>query len=120
MVFSGSPHVYTGNNLNCGVVTDRNGTVLLDATDGRQYSDDVMLRMATLHLLGDRDGYINAPAVSQYSSQMVGFDLVNGIYSTSGTGGTAVLTISAEAQKAALEALDGRKGVVGVYNYKNR
>ena len=118
VVFSGSPHVYTGNNLNCGVVTDRNGTVLLDATDGRQYSDDVMLRMATLHLLGDRDGYINAPAVSQYSSQMVGFDLVNGIYSTSGTGGTAVLTISAEAQKAALEALDGRKGVVGVYNYK--
>lgn len=112
VVFSGSPHVYTGNNLNCGVVTDRNGTVLLDATDGRQYSDDVMLRMATLHLLGDRDGYINAPAVSQYSSQMVGFDLVNGIYSTSGTGGTAVLTISAEAQKAALEALDGRKGVV--------
>ena len=118
VVFSGSPHVYTGNNLNCGVVTDRNGTVLLDATDGRQYSDDVTLRMATVHLLGDRDGYINAPAVSQYSSQMVGFDLVNGIYSTSGTGGTAVLTISAEAQKAALEALDGRKGVVGVYNYK--
>ena len=29
-----------------------------------------------------------------------------------------MFTISAKAQKAALEALDGRKGVVGVYNYK--
>ena len=118
VVFPGSPHVYRGSNLNCGVVTDRTGAVLLDATDGRTYSDDRTVRLATLHLLGDREGYISAPAVSEYSSQMVGFDLINGVYSTSGTGGTAVLTISAKAQKAALEALDGRKGVVGVYNYK--
>lgn len=118
VVFPGSPHVYRGSNLNCGVVTDRTGTVLLDATDGRVYSADRTLRMATLHLLGDREGYISAPAVSEYSSQMVGFDLLNGVYSTSGTGGTAVLTISAKAQEAALEALDGRKGVVAVYNYK--
>lgn len=118
VVFPGSPHVYRGSNLNCGVVTDRTGAVLLDATDGRTYSDDWTVRLATLHLLGDREGYISAPAVSEYSSQMVGFDLINGVYSTSGTGGTAVLTISAKAQKAALEALDGRKGVVGVYNYK--
>ena len=109
VVFPGSPHVYRGSNLNCGVVTDRTGAVLLDATDGRTYSDDRTVRLATLHLLGDREGYISAPAVSEYSSQMVGFDLINGVYSTSGTGGTAVLTISAKAQKAALEALDGRK-----------
>ena len=32
--FQGSPHVYSGGNLNTGVVTDRSGTVLLDATDG--------------------------------------------------------------------------------------
>ena len=60
------------------------------------------------------------PAVSEYSSQMVGFDLINGVYSTSGTGGTAVLTISAKAQKAALEALDGRKGVVGGIQLQDR
>lgn len=118
VVFPGSPHVYRGSNLNCGVVTDRSGTVLLDSTDGREYSEDRTLRMSTLHLLGDRDGYISAPALAGYSSQMVGFDLLNGVYSTSGTGGTARLTVSAAAQTAAEEALDGRKGVVAVYNYK--
>lgn len=118
VVFSGSPHVYTGSNLDCGLVVDRNGTLLLDATDGRTYAESATLRKSTLHLLGDRYGYIDAPALSEYSSQMVGFDLLNGVYTTNGTGGQATLTISAEAQEAALKALDGRKGTVGVYNYK--
>lgn len=118
IVFSGSPHVYRGGNLNCGTVVDRSGELLLDATEGRSYSDDLELRMATMHLLGDRYGYISAPALAGYSSQMVGFDKINGIYSPTGTGGTAVLTLSAQVQKAALEALDGRKGTIGVYNYK--
>lgn len=118
VVFPGSPHVYTGSNLDCGVITDRNGTVLLDSTDGRTYSDDITLRQSTLHLLGDRYGYISAPALSGFSSEMVGFDLLNGVYSPNGTGGSAVLTISAKAQIAAQEAMDGRKGVVAVYNYK--
>lgn len=34
VTFSGSPHVYTGVNLDGGVVTDRDGTLLLDSTDG--------------------------------------------------------------------------------------
>lgn len=118
VVFPGSPHVYTGSNLNCGIVTDRNGTILLDSTDGRTYSEDPALRQATMHLLGDRYGYISAPALAGFSSEMVGFDLLGGIYSRKGTGGTAVLTISAEAQLAAQSALAGRKGVVAVYNYR--
>ena len=118
VVFPGSPHVYSGSNLDCGIITDRSGVLLLDATDGRVYSDDPALRTSTLHLLGDRYGYISAPALAGFSSQMVGFDLLNGVYSSDGTGGNAVLTISAQAQIAALEALDGRKGVVAVYNYK--
>lgn len=118
IVFPGSPHVYRGGNLDCGVVKDRNGTLLLDSTDGRIYNDDPELRKATIHLLGDRYGYISAPALAGFSSEMVGFDLVNGVYTTDGSGGSAELTISAEAQLAALDALDGRKGVVAVYNYK--
>lgn len=118
IVFPGSPHVYRGGNLDCGVVSDRNGTLLLDSTNERVYSDDPELRKATIHLLGDRYGYISAPALAGFSSEMVGFDLVNGVYSTDGSGGNAELTISAEAQLAALDALDGRKGVVAVYNYK--
>lgn len=118
IVFPGSPHVYSGANLNCGMVTDRSGTLLMDATDGRIYADDTALRRSVLHILGDRDGFISAPALHQYSSEMVGFDRFNGVYSLGGTGGKAVLTLSAAAQKAAQQALAGRKGTIGVYNYK--
>ena len=117
-VFPGSPQVYTGSNIGCGVITDREGVLLLDATGKRVYADDLELRLATLHWLGDRSGYISAPAVTYYSQDMAGYDLVNGLYSYSGTGGEATMTLSAELQTLALEALDGRKGTVGVYNYE--
>ena len=48
VVFPGSPHVYSGINLNCGVVSDRDGNLLLDATDGRKYSDDESTRVSTM------------------------------------------------------------------------
>lgn len=118
VVFPGSPHVYNGINLDCGVVTDRDGEILLDMTEGREYAADSALRRATLHILGDIQGNISAPALAEYSSQMVGYDLFGGIYTMNGKGGEAKLTISAQVQKAALEALGGRKGTVGVYNYK--
>ena len=35
VMFSGSPHVYSGANLSVGYVDDRDGTRLLDAMDGR-------------------------------------------------------------------------------------
>ena len=118
VIFPGSPHVYKGPNLNCGVVTDRSGTVLLDSTDGRTYAEDESLRAATMHLLGDRYGYVSAPALAGYSKEMLGHDLINGIYGLNGTGGKAALSISAPVQLAAQEAMDGRRGVIAVYNYK--
>lgn len=118
VVFSGSPHVYSGGNLNAGIITDRDGTVLLDSTDGRKYSGDAAVRKATLHLLGDREGYIGAPILSEYADELVGFDVLSGVYSLSDKISTARLTVSAQVQTAALAALDGRAGTVGVYNYQ--
>lgn len=115
---AGSPHVYNAGNIGCGVVTDRNGTILMDVKDERVYADSLTLRKSTIHWLGDREGNISAPALPNYSKQLSGFDMINGIYSFSGSGGEATLTLSAEAQMAALEALDGYKGTVAVYNYK--
>ncbi|MEA4964455.1 MAG: penicillin-binding transpeptidase domain-containing protein [Oscillospiraceae bacterium] len=116
--FPGSPHVYTGINPSTGLVYDRSGTELLDATGERVYSDDVTLRMATMHLLGDRYGYIEAPLLGNYVDRMVGYNAITGLYATSDQTPTATLTISAAAQEAALSALNGQKGAVGVYNYK--
>lgn len=118
VVFPGSPHVYAGGNLSTGRVTDRSGELLLDSTDGRVYSQDEALRKATLHLLGDRYGYISAPVLGEYADALVGFSSVNGLYSLGGAAHTARLTISAPVQKTAQAALSGRKGTVGVYNYK--
>ena len=115
----GSPHVYNQANLGCGTVTDRDGEILLNIDTERKYAQEETTRKSTLHWLGDRKGFISAAAVSHYAGAMAGFDRINGIYSSSGEkGGTAVLTISAPVQNAALEALAGRKGTVAVYNYK--
>ena len=118
VTFSGSPHVYTGVNLDGGVVTDRDGALLLDSTDGRTYSADAVTRTATMHLLGDRYGYIQAPLLGSFADYMIGFDKINGLYGAEGTEANAALTLSAAAQTAAYQALGNYHGTVGVYNYK--
>ena len=114
----GSPHVYSSRNLGVGTVTDRSGTLLLDMSSQRQYADSKLTRKSTLHWLGDREGKISAGAISNYAGAMVGFDRINGIYNMEDAGGVTELTVSARVQNAALEALNGRKGTVAVYNYK--
>lgn len=118
VVFEGNPHVYKGTNIDCGQVVDREGTLLLSATGTRTYSDSVSVRKSTIHWLGDRYGYISAPTVAYYAEDMAGYDLLNGLYSYAGTGGEAVMTISAGLQTVALEAMDSYKGTVAVYNYE--
>ena len=80
VTFPGSPHVYTGVNPDCGRIYDRSGTLLLNTDDGRVYNADETIRRSTMHLLGDRDGYISAPLLKTYASKMFGFDVVNGLY----------------------------------------
>lgn len=118
VVFEGSPHIYIGGNMRCGVVTDRNGVVLLSDLEERTYADDPLVRNATIHWVGDRVGYISAPAASNHAEKIVGYNLVTGLYSYSGIGGQAIMTLSAQLQKTALKALGGHKGTVAVYNYK--
>lgn len=118
IIFSGSPHIYNGTNIGFGTITDRSGEVLLDLTDSRTYSGNAATRKSTLHWLGDRTGNISAGAVSSHAAEMAGFDPINGIYKADGEGGSIQLTLSAKVQNAALEAMNGRKGTVAVYNYK--
>lgn len=117
-VSSGSPHVYNGDNINCGVVVDRDNVLLADMRDIREYSTSEALRKSTVHWLGDRYGNISAPAISYYAQQIAGFDLVGGVYSYGDASGVVKLTLSGKVQEAAMEALGNRKGTVGVYNYK--
>ena len=118
VVFSGSPHVYNGGNIGCGVVTDKDGVLLLDLNEGRRYSNLQSLRQSTVHWVGDRYGSISAPSLSHYAAEMAGFDIINGVYNYGQTGGVAKLALSAKTQMAALEAMGNYKGTVAVFNYK--
>lgn len=118
VIFPGSPHVYTGSNIDCGVATDREGVLLLDMRKDRAYSEDLKLRQSTVHWIGDRYGFVEAPALSHYAAQIAGYSLINGVYTYGETAGVAKLTLSAQAQIAAMDALGDRKGTVAVYNYK--
>lgn len=118
VISPGSPHLYTGGNIGTGVVLDRDGTVLLNLNESRTYSEDLQIRMSTVHWLGDRNGSINAPALPYYASQLAGFELINGVYHYGEQGGLAQLTLSSAAQQVALEVMGSYKGTVAVYNYK--
>ena len=78
-LFPGSPHVYNGGNIGCGVVVDRSGVLLLDLNEGRSYSNLLALRQSVVHWVGDRYGSISAPALTNYAAQMAGFDPINGV-----------------------------------------
>ena len=118
VIFSGSPHVYNGGNIGCGVIVDREDTLLLDLSGKRTYSDSEDIRKGFVHWLGDRYGNISAPALSAYASELAGYDLLNGLYSYGSVGGVAELSLSARVQAAALKAMGNYKGTIGVYNYK--
>ena len=114
----GSPHVYTDYSSVSGMITDRSGILLMDTTEGRVYTKNEILRKSIIHWLGDRQGNIYAPTISHYAAQLTGHSLINGLYVYGNDGGTVQLTLSAQVQMAALEALGDRKGTVAVYNYK--
>lgn len=109
-------NIYSNGSLNCGLIYDRGGTLLLDSTDGRVYPEDEALRRSTLHLLGDVEGNVPAYMLQHFTNELTGYDLFGGSDTTADT--RLELTVSAQVQKAAMDAMAGKKGVVGVYNYK--
>lgn len=112
--FPANDHAYQEGRLALGQVLDRNGLVLYDGASGT-WAEDGSIRRATLHAVGDRDDNISTSAKAAMRRRLVGFDPLTG---TSAGGHKVYLTIDAELNAAALEALNGRKGAVAVYNYR--
>ena len=113
--FRANKHIYDqSGHLSSGAILDRNGNVLYDAAAGT-YSEDQTVRRATLHAVGDSAGNIATGALSAFSGKLSGF---NPILGTTGGGHDLYLTIDEDLNAAAYTAMNGRKGAVGVYNYK--
>ncbi|MDD5824167.1 MAG: penicillin-binding transpeptidase domain-containing protein [Firmicutes bacterium] len=117
--FYGNTQIYTNGQINRGTIYDRNGTMLLNCTkSGIEYPQDSTLRKATLHAVGDPAGNVATGAINVYKSELIGYDLINGTYNTTAEGKNIYLSIDAEANRVAYNALNGREGTVGVFNYK--
>lgn len=117
-LFAGSPHVYTDGKPAGVAVTDREGVFLGDFSGERRYSDSRVLRRATLHWLGDREGNIAVAYPDFYARTVTDFDPVMGLYRYGDPDPVVALTLSARVQTAALEAMEGRAGTLAVYNYR--
>lgn len=118
-IHPGNGNIYSGGNLSTGMVRDRIGDILVySGEDGRLYSDNPTVRTAMLHLTGDSYGYIPSIVLNEYGSEISGYDSINGVYSLNSDEAELKLTVSAKVSTVAYEALAGRKGCVGVYNYK--
>lgn len=117
--FKANRNIYTNGLVLTGTIVDRNDVVLTSAQDGnRWYHPDGEVRRATLHVVGDRSGNIGTSVLNRYSSQLIGYNPVSGVYSLSDRGSTVKLSIDAEVSRVALEALGGENGTIAVYNYK--
>ena len=115
-------HLYSGGGLACaGDITDRNGNILATTNDGvRTYSEDKSVRMATLQTVGDGAGYIASGIQTAFKNELTGYTMLDGVYNLKryGKGNDISLTLDADICKAALGAMNGYNGVVGVMNYK--
>lgn len=115
-------HIFSKNGLTvAGTIYDRNGAILATTEDDiRIYNEDESIRKATLHVIGDPSGYIATGVHTTYRANLLGYNIVNGIYPIlSGSSDSNVkLTLDATVCKAAYEAMNGKKGTVIVYNYK--
>lgn len=105
--------------LDTGEVTDRNGLLLARAKDGVfSYAQDDLTREACLHATGDYGAYIGTGALSIFQKQLSGWDPVNGAVTFGDRGGSVKLSIDARLNRAAYQALAGRRGAVVVTNYE--
>ena len=116
--FPSNRHLYRDGVLTAGDIVDRNG-ILLSATENgkRIYNQNRTIRMATLHAVGDPSGQIGTGAQTAFAGKLAGYNVITGAYPIGGSR-DLYLTIDANVCSAAYQALNGRKGTVGVYNYK--
>ncbi len=115
-------HVYSnGELIGAGTIYDKDGDVLAETKDGdRVYSDSATTRKSTLHVVGDPKNFISTGVQSVYSAKLTGYSLLFGVHNIQryGKGNDLKLTIDRDICDEAYKALNGRKGTVGIVNYK--
>ncbi len=114
-------HIYKDGILIANVeISDRNGDILFQTVDNvASYNKNSNIRKATMHAVGDSFGNVATSAQVAFSHELVGWSLLQGVY-RHGFSPTPRLSLNIDGDlcRLAYQALNGRKGGVGVYNYK--
>ena len=118
--YPANQHIYSNGILvKAGAITDRNGVVLAKTENGKRvYNKSSDIRKATVHAVGDLNGFVSTGMHSAYLKELCGYDPINGVYNLSGKGNNIELTIDSDVCVTAYNALGSNAGTVGVYNYQ--
>ena len=117
--FTANRHVYNNGVIIDGAIYDREGNALLDTVEGkRKYSDNVNVRCATMHIVGDKKSNVATSIQKVYADRLVGFNIVTGMFSTKVAGNIIHTTLDSDVCAAAYEQMKDKKGAVCVFNYK--
>lgn len=115
-------HIYSGGQISAvGTIYDCSGEILAQTKDSkRTYNPDPAVRKATLHAVGDTEGFMSTGIHALFESELTGYNIISGTYYLEkyGIGNDINLTLDKDVCKTAYNALNGRKGTVGVYNYE--
>lgn len=112
-------HLYSNGTQVAGTIYDVNGEMLISGEGNKvSFAKGSTVRKATAHAVGDPAGNVATGAINAYKDDLAGYNLITGTYRVSGKQKALTLTIDKDICETAYEALDGRKGCVGVYNYK--
>ena len=101
-------------SITSGQITDRNGVVLYDY-ESSSYNSDYDIRLSTIHAVGDRTCSISSGARQVFAGKMSDYNPITGI---STKAEQLKLSLDANLNVRAWEAMEGRKGTVGLYNYR--
>lgn len=120
--YPANKHLFTGGKpISSGRIYDRSGEILFQYAGGKvKYNQNKAIRTALMHATGDVDGNVATGARVVFREKLGGWDFINGAYhfNRSDFGEDITLTLDAGLCSTAYKALNGRKGTVGVYNYK--
>ncbi len=116
-------HIYDSDSFaSQGRILDTNGVLLAYTENGeRYYSDNASIRKAMLHTVGDVNGYIGTSVQATQISSLSGYNFFTGLNPLPFTDDTAndiTLTVDSSLSAKAYELLNGKDGVVLIYNYK--
>lgn len=112
-------HIYVNGQPKVGTIYDRNGLVLAKTQGNKRvYNSDEAIRTAMMPAIGDSGGNVATGAQVVFASKLSGWNLIEGAFAADRSGKDVKLTLDAKLCSTAYQALAGRSGAVGVYNYK--